>query len=60
MTGGARGLWWYLGPLRPYLFYDLLLRSYLYHRVWSVITGHNLSPASLVVVGVCNVHLNTL
>jgi len=28
----------------PYLFHDLLLRSYLYHCVWSVITAHNLTP----------------
>jgi len=27
-----------------YLFHDLLLRSYLYHCVWSVITAHNLTP----------------
>jgi len=27
-----------------YLFPDLLLRSYLYHGVWSVITAHNLTP----------------
>ena len=26
------------------LFHDLLLRSYLYHCVWSVITAHNLTP----------------
>ena len=26
------------------LFHDLLLRSYLYHCVWSVITVHNLTP----------------
>jgi len=26
------------------LFHDLLLRSYLYHYVWSVITAHNLTP----------------
>jgi len=26
------------------LFHDLLLRSYLYHWVWSVITAHNLTP----------------
>jgi len=26
------------------LFHDLLLRSYLYHCVWSVITAHNLAP----------------
>jgi len=25
-------------------FYDVLLRSYLYHCVWSVITAHNLTP----------------
>jgi len=28
-----------LGP-RNHLFHDLLLRSYLYHYVWSVITAH--------------------
>jgi len=27
-----------------FLFHDLLLRSYLYHCVWSVITVHNLTP----------------
>ena len=27
-----------------FLFHDLLLRSCLYHCVWSVITGHNLIP----------------
>jgi len=27
----------------PSLFHDLLLRSYLYHCVWSVITVHNLT-----------------
>ena len=27
-----------------FLFHDLLLRSYLYHFVWSVITAHNLTP----------------
>jgi len=27
-----------------YLFHDLLLRSYLYHCVWSIITAHNLTP----------------
>ena len=27
-----------------YLFHDLLLRSYLYYCVWSVITAHNLTP----------------
>jgi len=26
------------------LFHDLLLRFYLYHCVWSVITAHNLTP----------------
>ena len=26
------------------LFHDLLLRSYLYHCVWNVITAHNLTP----------------
>ena len=26
------------------LFHYLLLRSYLYHYVWSVITAHNLTP----------------
>ena len=26
------------------LFHDLLLRSYLYHCIWSVITAHNLTP----------------
>jgi len=26
------------------LFHDLLLRSYLYHCDWSVITAHNLTP----------------
>ena len=26
------------------LFHDLLLRAYLYHCVWSVITAHNLTP----------------
>ena len=26
------------------LFHDLLLRSYFYHCVWSVITAHNLTP----------------
>jgi len=26
------------------LFHDLLLRSHLYHWVWSVITAHNLTP----------------
>ena len=26
------------------LFHNLLLRSYLYHCVWSVITAHNLTP----------------
>jgi len=26
------------------LFHDLLLRSYLYHCVWSVITAHNRTP----------------
>ena len=26
------------------LFHDLLLRSYLYRCVWSVITAHNLTP----------------
>jgi len=26
------------------LFHDLLLRSYLYHCVWSVIIAHNLTP----------------
>jgi len=26
------------------LFHDLLLRSYLYHCVWSVITAHSLTP----------------
>jgi len=28
----------------PFLFHDLLLRSYLYHCVWGVITAHNLTP----------------
>jgi len=28
------------------LFHDLLLRSYLYHCVWIVITAHNLTPPS--------------
>ena len=28
----------------PCLFHGLLLRSYLYHCVWSVITAHNLTP----------------
>jgi len=27
-----------------YLFHDLLLRSYLYYCVWSVITTHKLTP----------------
>jgi len=31
-------------PLPLTLFHDLLLRSYLYHCVWSVITAHNLTP----------------
>jgi len=26
------------------LFHDLLLRSYLYHCSWSVITAHNVTP----------------
>jgi len=26
------------------LIHDLLLRSYLYHCVWNVITAHNLTP----------------
>jgi len=26
------------------LFHDLLLHSYLYHCVWSVITAHSLTP----------------
>jgi len=26
------------------VFHDLLLRSYLYHCVWSVITAHNITP----------------
>ena len=30
--------------LNTTLFHDLLLRSYLYHCVWSVITAHNLTP----------------
>ena len=29
---------------RLLLFHDLLLRSYLYHCVWGVITAHNLTP----------------
>jgi len=29
---------------RVCLFHDLLLRSYLYHCVWSVITAHNVTP----------------
>jgi len=41
------------------LFHDLLLRSYLYHCVWSVITAQNLTPEKRV-VGVCNVYLSTL
>jgi len=33
---------WVIGTL--YLFHDLLLRSYRYRCVWSVITAHNLTP----------------
>ena len=33
-----------VGRLAKPLFHDLLLRSYLYHCVWSVITAHNLTP----------------
>jgi len=33
-----------LGKCWLNLFHDLLLRSYLYHCVWSVITAHNLTP----------------
>jgi len=29
---------------KRYLFHDLLLRSYLYHCVQSVIAAHNLTP----------------
>jgi len=32
------------------LFHDLLLRSYLYHCVWSGITGHSTRPRPLVAV----------
>jgi len=45
------------------LLHDLLLRSFLYYCVWSVITAHNLTPEKRdnnLVVGVCNVYLNTL
>jgi len=30
--------------IQAVLFHDLLLRSYLYHCVWSGITAHNLTP----------------
>ena len=33
-----------LGRYGDSLFHDLLLRSYLYHCAWSVITAHNLTP----------------
>jgi len=77
--------WWEI-LIEFHLLHDLLLRFYLYHCVWSVITAHNLtsdnrdnnySPQPLTptsclpnniqlitgtlhVVGVSNVHLNTL
>jgi len=33
--------------MKRLLFHDLLLRSYLYYCVWSVITAHNLTPESV-------------
>jgi len=46
-----------LMPMSPSsLFHDLLLRSYLYHCVWSVITAHNLTPEKRD----SNVYLNTV
>ena len=32
------------------LFHDLLLRSYLYHCVWSTITAHNITPRSVTII----------
>jgi len=32
------------------LFHDLLLRSYLYHCVWSIITAHNLTTRSVTII----------
>ena len=34
-------------PRWHHSFHDLLLRSYLYHCVWSVITAHNLTPETV-------------
>jgi len=42
-----RDLWWQLfttATLQRPSFHYLLLRSYLYHCVWSVTTAHNLTP----------------
>jgi len=47
------------------LFHDLLLRSYLYHCVWTVITAHNLTPEKrdnnlVALVTARRLHNNTL
>jgi len=53
--------WWAGLPAwdSPFLFYDLLLRSYLYHCVWSVITAHNLTPLTPTSCLQNNIHLIT-